>query len=144
MLKLISRALSKDRAVPLDHTLIGGVQPIWLVGPCRPRYKKRERDWGTTLKVHRRHNSLPLPCRSKVSARPTESATTSLPMAAAGSAPPQPRLPRRHWSNGAPELILAHSTRRRWSAPPLTSLSLCLYLSIVVDQGTTLVILLRI
>jgi len=47
MLELISRARSKDRAVPLDHTLIGGVQPIWLVGPRRPCYKERERGRGT-------------------------------------------------------------------------------------------------
>ena len=51
MLELISRARSKDWAVPLERALIGVVHPIWMVGPRRPRYKERERGRGTDAKV---------------------------------------------------------------------------------------------
>ena len=57
MLELITKARSKDRAVPLERALIGGVQPIWLVGPRRPRYKEREGCRGSHYEV-RHHKPL--------------------------------------------------------------------------------------
>ena len=76
MLELISRARSKDRAVPLDHTLIGGVQPMWLVGPRRPCYKERERGRGTDTQDDR-HFPLPRPDPIWGSAWPTGSSATA-------------------------------------------------------------------
>jgi hypothetical protein len=76
MLELISRARSKDRAVSLECTLIGGVQPIWVVGPCRPRYKEQARGRGTNTQVDRRHFPLQHPDPILGSARPTGSSAS--------------------------------------------------------------------
>jgi len=43
---------------PHEHALIGGVQPIQLVSPRRPRYIERERGRGTGDEVDYCHSPL--------------------------------------------------------------------------------------
>ena len=45
--------------VGLPHrAMIGGAQPVWLVGPHRPRYIEREGCWGSHYEVCH-HKPLP-------------------------------------------------------------------------------------
>ena len=77
-MELISKARSKDRTVPLERALIGGVQPIWLVGPHRPRYKEQERGRGTDAQVDSRYFPLPHPDPISGSAKPTGSSVNNV------------------------------------------------------------------
>ena len=132
MLELISRARSKDQAVPLDRTLIEGAQPIWLVGPRRLHYKERERGRGTDAQVDLRHFPLPHPDPIQGCARPTgSSASNASSTTTTGSGTPVPgQSHRKPKGNRYP---------RRPSPPTVCAshfpLSLPLFLSLEVDQG---------
>ena len=149
-MELISKARSKDRGVPLERTLLGGVQPIWLVGPCCPRYIYRT---GGGLRHATRDSPSPqappitLPIEGARGRRevchhvvhlhhsrrqpdPVEARrppAPASPFTATKSTPRRPRLPRHHRSHGEPELYLLCAATHGWSAPPF-----CLPLSAFV------------
>ena len=105
--------------VELPHrALIGGAQPVWLVGPCRPRYKEREGCRGSHYEV-RRHKPLPQkPYRSR-EARGRREAPPSPPRRSL------PRLPSSASAGGGPKGVAtyaAHRRRRIRSPPTPTSL----------------------
>ena len=156
----IDLATQPKGRVGLPHrALIGGAQPVWLVGPCRPRYKEREGCRGSHNEVRRRHKPLlQKPYRSReacgrreapqphhdnladpISALrrqllPLEARRAPVPTTpsfTAGSVPRRPRLPRHHWSHGAPgRLQLLCAASCGWFGPP-SPISLFLSLHVI-------------
>ena len=123
---------------PLEHALIGGVQPIWLVGPRRPRYIEWERGRGMEHEVHRSHSPLPHPYWSRVCMRPMGISASVL------STPPRrPDPPQCQWRARGfplptsttvavgpvpqrPELLCAISAMASASSTPPAADGLCL------------------
>ena len=147
------RARSKDQAGLLEHALIGGVQPIWLVGPYRPRYIERKRGRGMEHEVHYSHNPLPHPtdlrfARGRQEAPPASSLLhhdDQIRHSASGGPegfcyprrPPSPQDPRLNGPSSSapsepwPPPPLHHQPPMVCASSPLSlSVSLSLYLSL--------------